>query len=220
VTIDAEIPDVDPVTRIERQLERASLFTHSALSLNAEETHEVASLTFALVDLLIDKGLVSRDEVFDSARAVRDELDGRGERPSPGVALRMDAPAEPGGETVLVNCEERLPICHAICCKLNFALTAEEVEAGNVKWDLGMPYHIRQEASGFCTHLRDEPRGCGVYENRPAICRRYSCAGDARIWKDFEGMVLNDEWINANLAGGTMPRLLAAQMQPDEPTTH
>ena len=79
-----------------------------------------------------------------------------------------------------------------------------------------MPYYIRHEASGFCTHLRDDPRGCGVYENRPAICRRYSCAGDERIWKDFDGMVLNDEWINAHL-GGTTPRLASAKMIPVEP---
>jgi hypothetical protein len=111
---------------------------------------------------------------------------------------------EPGQETVLVNCQERLPICRAICCKLSFALTAKEVEAGHVKWDIGMPYHIRHEASGFCTHLQDNPRGCGVYEHRPAICRRWSCAGDERIWKDFDGMVLNDEWINAHLGGDAL----------------
>lgn len=214
--IDDEIPEVDPIVRIERQIERGSLFTHTALSKNAEEADEVASLTFGLVDLLVQKGLVARDEVLESARAAREEMDARGETTGPGVALRVDAPVEPGQETVLVNCQERLPICGAICCKLSFALTAQEVEAGHVKWDLGMPYHIRHEASGFCTHLRGDPRGCGVYENRPAICRRYSCAGDERIWKDFDGMVLNEEWINAHL-GGTTPRLAAAHMVPIEP---
>ncbi len=213
--IDDEIHEVDPIARIERQLERGSLFTHTALSKNAEETHEVASLAFGLVDLLVQKGLIARDEVLESARTVREEMDARGDTTGPGVALRVDAPVEPAVDTVLVNCQERLPICKAICCKLSFALTAQEVEAGNVRWDLGMPYHIRHEASGFCTHLRDDPRGCGVYQHRPAICRRYSCAGDERIWKDFHGMVLNDEWINAHL-GGTTPRLAAAQMVPVE----
>jgi Fe-S-cluster containining protein len=211
--IDDEIPKADPIARIERQLERASLFTHTALSKNAEEGYEVASLSFGLVDLLVQKGLITRDEVLESAHAVREEMHAQGETTGPGIALRVDAPVEPGRETVLVNCGERLPICKAICCKLSFALTAQEVEAGHVKWDLGMPYHIRQESSGFCTHLRDDPRGCGVYEHRPAICRRYSCAGDERIWKDFGRMVLNDEWINTHLYG-TTPRLSAAQMMP------
>ena len=213
--IDHAIPEVDPIARIERQLERASLFTHTALSKNAEEGYEVASVALGLVDLLVQKELITRNEVLKSARAVRNEMHARGETTGPGVALRVDAPVESGRETVLVNCQERLPICKAICCKLSFALTAGEVEAGDVKWDLGMPYHIRQESSGFCTHLRDDPRGCGVYEHRPAICRRYSCAGDERIWKDFGGMVLNDEWINTHL-GGTTPRLAAAQMMPVE----
>jgi Fe-S-cluster containining protein len=214
--IDDEIPEVDPITRIERQLERGSLFTHTVLSKSAEEQHEVASLAFGLVDLLVQKRLITRDELLESVRAVREEMHARGETTGPGVALRVDAPAKPGRETVLVNCQERLPICKAICCKLSFALTAQEVEAGHVKWDLGMPYHIRHEASGFCTHLRDDPRCCGVYELRPAICRRYSCAGDERIWKDFDAMLLNDEWIHAHL-GGTTPRLAAAQMVTVEP---
>jgi hypothetical protein len=158
-----EFPKVDPIARIERQLERGSLFTHTALSKNAEEACEVASLAFGLVDLLVQKGVIAHHEVLESARAVREEMHAQGEMTGPGVALRIDAPAEPGRETVLVNCQERLPICKAICCKLSFALTAQEVEDGHVRWDLGMPYNIRQEASGFCTHLQDDPRGCGVY---------------------------------------------------------
>ncbi|HUP60702.1 MAG TPA: hypothetical protein VNA69_09825 [Thermoanaerobaculia bacterium] len=99
------------------------------------------------------------------------------------------------------------------CCRLTFALTRDEVEGGHVKWDLGMPYHIRQNASSSCTH-QTAAGGCGVYANRPVICRRYSCAGDTRIWKDFDAMVLNDEWIAEHLSGGTVPRLVAATMIP------
>ena len=209
--INDEVPDIHPIQRLVRQVERASLFTHTALSENAEATREVASMTFALVDLLTDKGLISEMEVLGSARAVRDEMAARGEDSAPGVAFRVDPRVDPDDEEVFVNCEERIPVCKAICCKLWFPLTVEEVEAGDVKWDLGMPYHIRQEETGFCTHLRDEPRGCGVYTDRPAICRRYTCADDERIWKDFDGMVLNEEWINEHLAG-TTHRLVEAQM--------
>ena len=35
----------------------------------------------------------------------------------------------------------------------------------------------------------------------PTVCRGYSCAGDKRIWSDFEGQVLNQEWIDAHLGG-------------------
>jgi Fe-S-cluster containining protein len=209
--IDAEVPHLDPLQRLERQIERGSLFTHTALSDNAGEVQEVASFAYGLIDLLVRKGLVTRDEVLQSAQGVRQQMDASGESAKPGIALRVDGPPEPGQETVLVNCAERIPICKAICCKLSFALTADEVEDGHVKWDLGVPYYIRREATGFCTHLRDTPRGCGVYEHRPAICRRYSCATDTRIWSDFEGMVLNEEWINEHLAGN-VARLVRTEM--------
>ena len=40
---------------------------------------------------------------------------------------------------------------------------------------------------------------CGVYQNRPLICRTYSCRNDKRIWLDFENYVVNpdilrDDW--------------------------
>ena len=37
--------------------------------------------------------------------------------------------------------------------------------------------------------------GCQIYEQRPNPCRMYSCEHDDRIWKDFDAMELNDEWI-------------------------
>src|SRR2546423_2618707 len=49
----------------------------------------------------------------------------------PSIALRVESEhLEPPAQ---VNCGERMHICHAVCCKLNFALTAEEVDAGKVK---------------------------------------------------------------------------------------
>jgi hypothetical protein len=44
-----------------------------------------------------------------------------------------------------------------------------------------------------------------VYADRPGVCRHYSCANDERIWKDFENMELNHEWLDANL--GDAPRI-------------
>ena len=116
----------------------------------------------------------------------------------PGVVMRSPtyqvAPGEP------VDCAARMSVCHAVCCSLQFPLSAEEVEGEKVKWDLGHPYMIRHDTSGYCSHNDAETGGCGVYEDRPEVCRRYSCASDTRIWKDFEGMVLNTEWIADHFA--------------------
>jgi Fe-S-cluster containining protein len=116
----------------------------------------------------------------------------------PGIAFRVD-PDNPA-PSVAVNCDERMHVCHAVCCKLNFALTPEEVDGGNVKWDLGFPYMIRHGANGYCSHNDTATGRCTNYANRPGVCHRYSCANDPRIWKDFDNMVLNEDWIRANLA--------------------
>lgn len=196
--------------RLERQVERGSLFTHTALSNNAERLDEAESILYGLADLMIEKGAVTSDEVFSKAARVREEMAAKGETLGPGVALRVDGDEEDDG-FVPVNCAERIHICKAVCCRLSFALSAEEVEAGEVKWDLGRPYHIRQESTGYCAHNDPSKRSCLVYHDRPSVCRKYSCAKDERIWKNFDEMELNEKWIEENL-GESRPRLARALM--------
>jgi hypothetical protein len=43
------------------------------------------------------------------------------------IAARPGVPAD---VFVPVNCAERMHVCQAICCRLHFALSAVEVEAG------------------------------------------------------------------------------------------
>jgi hypothetical protein len=201
---------------IERQLERDAMFTHTALGRNSIRVSEVESFTYGLIDVLLAKGLVSREEVGRAAERVRSEAERKGEAAAPGVALRMDADVSQES-TVTVNCAERMPICHSICCKLDFALTAAEVEAGHIRWDLGRPYQIRHDAGGFCAHRNGKSGFCGAYDVRPGICRTYNCAHDKRIWKDFERMELNREWLDANLSGNTQPYLAEARLYRIEP---
>jgi Fe-S-cluster containining protein len=99
---------------------------------------------------------------------------------------------------VQVDCAARMRICQAVCCKLEFALTREEVLAGEVQWDLSRPFFVGRATNGYCVHNDRRTGGCGVYADRPAICRRWSCANDPRIWKDFEQMMLNVEWLSTH----------------------
>jgi Fe-S-cluster containining protein len=194
---------------IERQLARDAMFTHTAIGRNSLRLSEVESFTYGLIDVLLAKGLVSQDELGTAAEHVREESAEKGEAAGPAVALRMDAPDTP---PAAVNCAERMPICHSICCKLDFPLTASEVEAGSIRWDLGRPYQIRHGDDGHCTHRDRETGFCGAYEVRPGICRTYSCVHDKRIWKDFERMELNREWLDANLTGHTQPYVACAML--------
>lgn len=200
------------LARLERQMERGSLFTHTAVSQNADRIQEAESFVYGLVDALIDKGLLTEAEVAQAAAKVRREIQTTGQAIGPAIALRVDGESADEEPFIAVNCAERLAVCKAVCCRLHFALSAEEVEAGIVKWDLGAPYYIRHEAYGCCHHLNAESKGCSVYRDRPNVCRRYSCARDQRIWKDFDNMVLNEEWIDQHL-GGSRPRLVSAGMQ-------
>jgi hypothetical protein len=91
-----------------------------------------------------------------------------------------------------------MPICQAVCCKLEFALTREEVLAGRVQWDLAHPFFVDRAANGYCVHNDRRTGGCMVYADRPSICRRWSCANDPRIWTDFERMELNVDFLSAH----------------------
>jgi Fe-S-cluster containining protein len=198
------------IDSVERQMERGSLFTHTALSETAERVTEAETFLYGLIDVLVANKAIDQDALGRAAAAVRAELDQRGETTSPGVALRVDTEV-PDDTFVPVNCAERMHVCHAVCCRLHFALSAAEIESGTLKWDLGRPYQIRQDATGICVHNDPESHGCTVYADRPSVCRRYSCANDERIWTDFENMQLNRAWIEENLhADG--PRLAHAAM--------
>lgn len=217
--VDWALPHDDAVTQLERQLVRGSHFAQAAMDkLQARLARTEASLA-ALHELLLAAGLIAEEEAEpedsvpeddDSALASPAPEDESSVAPEddgdmtpmvsanwPGIAFRTE-PAEPE-EPAPVDCDARMHICHAVCCKLNFALTPAEVEGGTTKWDLGFPYMIRHESNGYCTHNDTATGRCGIYTDRPGVCRRYNCTNDTRIWKDFENMELNEDWIRENL---------------------
>jgi Fe-S-cluster containining protein len=199
--------------KLHRQVERAGLFTHTTLTRLSARINESESFLYAIIDLMAQKGLVTPEEITEAVQQVRQELVEKQEAAHPGLALRVDG--ESDDEYTPVNCEERWHVCKAICCKLDFALNAEEVESGKIKWDMGRPYYIRHEQSCFCTHLNLKTKQCGVYNNRPAVCKKYSCAKDTRIWKDFDKMELYHEWINTHLKEDK-PKLVDSPMFTDQ----
>jgi hypothetical protein len=173
----------DPLNELERQVEQGSLFAHAELTRQSHRTNETDALLNGLVALLVQHKIVDGDElmkVVDQAREpVKQKVD---------IALRVNEE----GEEPQIDCASRIHVCKAVCCRLHWALSVEEIEDGRVKWELGRPYFNRHNDEGYC-HQWDD--GCNIYEDRPNPCRMYSCEHDDRIWKDFEAMELNDEWI-------------------------
>ncbi|WP_208094618.1 hypothetical protein [Mucilaginibacter agri] len=183
----------------EQQVEQGNLFLHTSLSQQSARINEIESFLYAVIDILIKKGVAVPELLSESVLKIRQEIREKEEENFLDISLRADF-GEEDREFVPVNCSERLPICKAVCCKLDFALNAEEIESGKIKWELGRPYFIRHEPkSCYCCHINQESKACNVYDHRPSVCKKYSCANDHRIWKDFDKMELNDEWLNENI---------------------
>jgi len=132
-----------------------------------------------------------------------------------GFMPREDSAEERAKPEVFVDCAARMPVCHAVCCKLGIHLSASEALDERLTTDPANPFLLQREEDGRCTHQQRGSGFCGVYEARPQPCRQYSCAGDRRIWRDFEGMVLNQEWLDANLGGTGGLQLI--QVEPRRP---
>jgi Fe-S-cluster containining protein len=194
----------DRLRELEEQVERGSLFAHAVLTEQAQRFNDVDALANGLADLLVRLGVVEAQELVAAVEETRGQLAAAGQHASVDVAIRSDgsAPEVPAGA---IDCEARIPYCKAVCCRLRFALTVEEIEHGPVKWDLGRPYFNRHGPDGYCHCFDGSTHGCTVYDERPLPCRQYSCAGDPRIWTDFENMVINHEWIDAHLGAERSP---------------
>jgi hypothetical protein len=70
-----------------------------------------------------------------------------------------------------VDCESRLDTCKAVCCKLPFALSKQDVEEGIIHWEFGRPYLIAHGEDGYCVHLERNTYKCTVREHRTNSCR-------------------------------------------------
>ena len=88
-----------------------------------------------------------------------------------------------------IDCESRMPLCHARCCGLTIQLSRQDLAEGQLAWEIDRPYVLARAPDGYCVHLGRDDGHCQRYEHRPAICRGYSCRTDKRIWLDFEARI-------------------------------
>ncbi len=170
------------------------MFSHSRENANTSKVLEVASFSYALIELLMERGLISVEELDERKKQVGARLVEKFAEKGMGVALTDDENDKYAYEgAVQIDCDQRIPLCRGACCRLSFALTVQDLEEGAVKWALGRPYMIRHDADGYCHHLERETKHCGVYEKRPIVCRSYDCRKDKRIWADFENRVISPD---------------------------
>lgn len=94
------------------------------------------------------------------------------------------------GDEVKIDCENRVHLCRAACCRLRFPLSKQDLEDG-VEWDKNAPYMNRREDDGYCYHLNRDDARCSIWTQRPLICRAFDCRDDHRIWLDFDNKIVN-----------------------------
>jgi hypothetical protein len=181
--------------KFRRQTAEGLLYTHARLSENTKATVEAASFLYALIELLSEKGVIAIDALDERMREVAVRLAKKNSEKGVGVLIQEEPEYDKynfEGEAQ-IDCENRVHLCRAACCRLPFALSKQDIREGVIHWDLGQPYIIAQEKDGYCTHLERASCRCTVREQRPVPCRAYDCRKEKRIWLDFENRVINPE---------------------------
>lgn len=174
------------------QLNQGLIYTHSRLNANARKVRETAAYTYALIELLHDKGLIGVEELESRRAEVDQQLLAQFKQEGNGVAFQdPEQDKYTFTESVAIDCANRVQHCKGSCCRLPFALSRQDVREGIVRWDLGRPYLIEHGVDGYCTHLEQGNCGCSIYAHRPVPCRGYDCRNDQRIWVDFDQMIPN-----------------------------
>lgn len=177
---------------LHRQITQGLLYTHSRLNANTSRTLEATAFLYALIELMEEKGLLTLAELDERKRDVGQRLVERLRQNGDGVMLQEPEQDKYTFENqVTIDCENRIHLCRAACCRLPFALSKQDIHEGVVHWDLGQPYLIEQGAEGYCNHMARDSCRCTVYPQRPLPCRAFDCRTDTRIWLDFTQMMPN-----------------------------
>lgn len=170
------------------------LYCHDRANTNTSKTLEVTAFAYALIELLLDKGLLTEAELNERKRQVAQRLVEKLKDNGIGVMLQqpeIDKYEFEGGAQI--DCENRVHLCKTACCRLRFALSKQDLEEGIVKWDLAHPYLVARGTDGYCRHLERGSCHCTIYQNRPVPCRAYDCRKDRRIWADFDNKIVSPE---------------------------
>ncbi|CAN5561133.1 hypothetical protein BH20ACI3_BH20ACI3_43220 [soil metagenome] len=177
---------------VNQDLLRGLVYTHNRANANTTELHQTTATLGALVELLVESNLVNTEELDQRRKELSEQL--KRQYLGRGMAVAMqdfDVSKYEFKGGAEIDCENRLHLCKAACCRLPFALSKQDVQEGVVKWDLAQPYMNARDPDGYCSHLERGNCHCSVYQQRPIPCRGYDCRKDARIWIDFEKRVIN-----------------------------
>ncbi len=179
-------------------------YVHYQLGANTGKVLEVASFLYALVELLIEKGILTEEELNERKVSVASRLVEKFRELGMGAVFQEKERDKYTLESeAQIDCENRVHLCQAACCKMSFALSRQDIEEGKLRWNLGKPYLIAKGEDGYCYHLEQSSYQCTARGHQPVPCRAYDCRNDKCIWLDFEKGTINPEALNIAEQGGT-----------------
>jgi len=186
----------DIFLKIFKDLSSGLLYTHSRINDNTSKALESTSFLYALIELLLEKGLLTIEELDDRKRQVAERLVKR--FVDSGLGLMYQDPEFDKytfDKEADVDCESRLETCKAVCCKFPFALSKQDVEEEIIRWEFGRPYLIAHGEDGYCVHLDRNTYKCTVRDHRTVPCRGFDCRNNEQwhVWVDYEKKILNPE---------------------------
>jgi hypothetical protein len=66
--------------------------------------------------------------------------------------------------------------CGTFCCRLLVRLRPHETAPGS-SWEHAGEY-VEKDTDGMCIHMQRDDWQCGIWGERPQVCRQYSCNRD------------------------------------------
>lgn len=190
------------------------IYTHDRANQNTEEIEGALARLGALTELLVERGLLTREEIAAAEERAGEDVRKRFVHKRMAVIRQdFDIDKREWPEGTPIDCENRVHLCRAACCRLTVGLSTDDVKEGLLRWETHMPYALARARDGYCVHMDRGSCRCTVYEHRPIPCRAYDCREDERIWLDFEGRVPNPEVQDPDWPGG----YVLANRGPDDP---
>ena len=142
------------LSRIHKDISSGLLYAHNRINANTNKNLEAASFLYALIEILNEKGLLTIEELDERKKLIAGRLVKR--FIDSGLGLMYQDPEYDKyafDQEAHVDCENRLAVCKAVCCKLPFALSRQDVEEGIIRWEFGRPYLIAHGDDGYCAHM-------------------------------------------------------------------
>ena len=153
---------------LRKEIVAGLVYTHSRANANTSRALETATFLYALIELLTEKGILTIEELDVQKDKIADRVERRFLSKGMGVVLQEPDQDKYAFEAEAhVDCENRVHLCKAACCRMIFPLSRQDIAERVIMWDLESPYLIAQTEDGYCRHLDRTSCRCTVREHRP-----------------------------------------------------